>query len=377
MSGDEETTEFLSTHEVWRDVQGYEGLYQVSSFGRVRGLDRVVTMKNGRKKSIKGRILKTRDNGHGYVAVTLRKQNNPRVFYVHRLVANAFLENTEHYPEVNHKDEIKHHNNVINLEWCDHAYNNTYGTKIARTIAHTDYAKRAAPSKEGIRNRTIARSRLINIYDRETGQYYGSGFAKQLAPILGLARTTITSYANGDSQNVALIMKYNDEDARKSTFSLTYLPKHLTRERLRMYRPPRSKKLTLEELEIVCYDSLSRQLSVFHSIQEAAKQTGVLSYKIKNGLVHKANGTKRYVFARHTSNYMEVLQQKYQKMKNKPIDVYSSDGKFMFSDFNYNLAKYFSVYVDYINKVTRDEYKSVKGYRLEKMSFSPANTLED
>lgn len=69
MSGDKETIEFLSTHEVWRDIQGYEGLYQVSSFGRVRGLDRVIECKNGSKKAIKGQVLKQKENHSGYLDV--------------------------------------------------------------------------------------------------------------------------------------------------------------------------------------------------------------------------------------------------------------------------------------------------------------------
>lgn len=374
----EKTIGWLSTHEEWRDIKGYKGLYQVSSFGRVKGLDRVVTMKNGRRKSIAGRIMKQNDNGHGYMVVTLRKNNVPKVFYIHRLVAAAFLENSQNYPEINHKDEIKHHNNVINLEWCDRTYNNTYGTKLARTVLHHNYEKttRALHTVEVRNKAAISRSRLINIYNRDTGEYYGSGFAKQLSSIFDIARTTITSYANGSSQNQVLIFKYADEDIRSKTFYIHDFPKGL------LYKNDRTtnshkEALMPEKPKIVCYDSLTRLLILFCSVKDASEQTGIPQTKIKNGLNKKSNGTKRYVFVRNTSDYMEKLRNKYRKMKNKPLNVYSSDGKFMFSDFNYNLANYFTVYVDYINKVARGEYNSVKGCTLEKMPFSPVNTLED
>lgn len=371
-----ETIKYLSTHEEWRDIQEYEGLYQVSSFGRVRGLDRVVKMKNGGHKTIKGRIIKESDNGHGYMTVTLRSGNKPHRFYVHRLVATAFLANDKGLPEINHKDEVKHHNNVVNLEWCDHRYNNTYGTKIARTVAHTDYSKRPSRTRKSINQAARTRSRLINVYDSESGEYYGSGFAKQLAAVLGLARTTITGYANGYNRNGQLTLKYADEDVERKVSDLTELPEHLSIERLRRHKSNKS-ALTLDELQIVCYDSLSGRLSIFNSIKRASEYIGLPIYKVGNGLKHKANGVKRYVFARHTDNYMQVLKQKYRKLKNKPINVYSPSGKLMFSDFNYNLARRFEVEIDYINKVARGEYKTVRGCRLEKKAFSPTNTLED
>lgn len=108
--------------EIWKDIEGYEGLYQVSNLGRVRGFVRV-----------KGKILCYHTNADGYLQSELRKNGRKRKFYTHRLVAKAFLPNPNNFPEVNHKDENKQNNRVDNLEWCTHAYNNTYGTLQKRS----------------------------------------------------------------------------------------------------------------------------------------------------------------------------------------------------------------------------------------------------
>lgn len=116
------------TEEIWRPVVGYEGLYEVSSYGRVRSLDRY----DSRNRFRKGRILKLSDNGRGYLIVGLHSNNKVKNFLVHRLVAEAFLPNPENLTEVNHKDEDKSNNCVDNLEWCNRNYNINYGTAKIR-----------------------------------------------------------------------------------------------------------------------------------------------------------------------------------------------------------------------------------------------------
>lgn len=111
--------------EEWKDVVGYEGLYRVSNFGRVKSLRRTAT--NGRR-SVPERILKTHEVRDGYITVVLYKNKIPKRLSVHRLVATAFLQNKNNYPFVNHKDENKKNNHVENLEWCTREYNMNYGT---------------------------------------------------------------------------------------------------------------------------------------------------------------------------------------------------------------------------------------------------------
>ena len=121
--------------EIWKDIKNYEGLYQVSNLGRVRSLDHI--RKNGKKENqiylSKGRILKAAvQKKGGYVFVVLSKDGKTKGYRVHRLVADAFIDNPNNYRCVNHKDENKTNNNVNNLEWCTHKYNNNYGTKPLR-----------------------------------------------------------------------------------------------------------------------------------------------------------------------------------------------------------------------------------------------------
>lgn len=103
--------------EVWKDIVGYEGVYQVSSLGRVRSLDRTKKDRWGNNVPLSGRILKQKLNRGGYYCVHLRtnKESHPTV---HRLVALTFIDNPENKETVNHKDGCKTNNAVENLEWA-------------------------------------------------------------------------------------------------------------------------------------------------------------------------------------------------------------------------------------------------------------------
>lgn len=115
--------------EIWKDYKDYEGLYMVSNWGRAKSLDTYIKDRNGTVRFCKGRILKPVIVGRGYLKVNLYKNNKQKQYYVHRLVAEAFIPNPENLPEVNHKDENKLNNNAENLEWCDREYNCNFGTR--------------------------------------------------------------------------------------------------------------------------------------------------------------------------------------------------------------------------------------------------------
>ena len=114
--------------EIWKDITGYEGLYQISTLGNVKSLG------NGKSLNSLNHVEKIMKplNRNGYLFVKLCKDGKPKCFNIHRLVAEAFLSNPDNLPCVNHKDENKHNNNLDNLEFCSYQYNTTYGTAIER-----------------------------------------------------------------------------------------------------------------------------------------------------------------------------------------------------------------------------------------------------
>ena len=107
--------------EVWKDIAGYEGLYQVSNLGRVKSL-------------YTGNMLKMLPHSTGYYAVALYKKRIPKRCIVHRLVAMAFIENPENKPTVNHKNGNKHDNRVNNLEWATHQEQQQHALKTGLKV---------------------------------------------------------------------------------------------------------------------------------------------------------------------------------------------------------------------------------------------------
>ena len=118
--------------EIWADIPGYEGYYQVSNKGRVKSLPRWIHYSDGRVYFYDSVVLKQKHDHGGYCMVELTINSNLATHKVHRLVANAFIPNPNNLPQVNHKDENKDNNAVENLEWCDQDYNNNYGTRLER-----------------------------------------------------------------------------------------------------------------------------------------------------------------------------------------------------------------------------------------------------
>lgn len=131
----------MTNDEIWKDVQGYEGLYQVSNQGRVKSLERVAPNKH----CVEERILKFKKNRAGYFQVWLYKNNKAKVFLVHRLVAKTFIPNPVNLPQVNHIDENKINNCVSNLEWCTSKYNVNFGHRTSKMSKAKTNGKKSKP----------------------------------------------------------------------------------------------------------------------------------------------------------------------------------------------------------------------------------------
>lgn len=141
----------------WKDIEGYEGYYQVSNTGEVRSLDRVVYKSNGVAQPRCGRVLPHKENKDGYRIARLSKDGSRRSFHVHSLVAHAFVPGYFEGAEVNHKDYNRTNNVPDNLEWVTHDENIRYTLSGGRHVSQTaDYS--------GSNNPNYGNRKLSKIY---------------------------------------------------------------------------------------------------------------------------------------------------------------------------------------------------------------------
>jgi len=113
--------------EIWKNVVGYEGFYEVSNFGNIK---RVGGFRGVNKAYLDNYYLKHKDNGKGYFRVKLSVNSQPKMIMVHRIIAEAFLPMIKNKNIVNHKDGNKKNNALLNLEWCTQSENCIHASKI-------------------------------------------------------------------------------------------------------------------------------------------------------------------------------------------------------------------------------------------------------
>lgn len=161
--------------EIWKDIKGYEGVYQVSNLGRVISLKR----KDSLRRKVGGLFLKLTLDSKGYFHVRLSENAIVNTFQVHRLVITAFSPNSDNKPCINHKDGIKINNELTNLEWCTHLENEKHKDEVLN---------------KRVKGEDITQSKLI---EQEVLQIRASNLVpKNLASIFKVSKSAIYCILN-------------------------------------------------------------------------------------------------------------------------------------------------------------------------------------
>ena len=152
--------------EEWRDIAGYEGLYQISDKGRVRSLDRFRRSWTGAYTSrVRGKILKPALGNHGYLIVNLSKDNKRDPRLVHRLVAETFVPNPDNKPCVDHYDGNRLNNSANNLRWVTYTENNENISRLGHCVSDKTFSDET---------QEVNRRKTATPVIRDDGKYYGS-----------------------------------------------------------------------------------------------------------------------------------------------------------------------------------------------------------
>ena len=147
-------------NEIWKDIKGFEGRYQVSTLGRIKSLPRKVNNHTG-ELMIKEKILKQRHDFKGYLRIDLRDNDGKRRYLgVHRLVAETFIPNLDNKPQVNHIDGIKDHNEVSNLEWVTNGENQLHAFRIGLNYV----SGKSGKPKRRVIQKDISSDKVLNVY---------------------------------------------------------------------------------------------------------------------------------------------------------------------------------------------------------------------
>ena len=151
--------------QIWKSIRGYEGLYEVNNLGFVRGLSRKISCHKIYQRNQKTMILKGIKRSNGYIQVALSKNGKSCIFFVHRLVLSAFLENPMNKPQVNHKDGNKENNKIENLEWVNASENGLHSYReLGRSAWHKGKTGKGTPTAKALIQKTLEGT-IIRFWD--------------------------------------------------------------------------------------------------------------------------------------------------------------------------------------------------------------------
>lgn len=182
---------------LWIPIRGYEGYYEVMATGKVRSIDRVILTRTGRRRALKGRVLKPKVHNDGYEFYTLSKDNKSCNLYAHRLVAELFVPNPFYKPIVNHIDGDPKNNVFYNLEWVTHQENviHAYETGLNNNKGASHYMS-------------------VRVVDKWTGSTFSSirEWSRARCINYSTARNILNGYSSLSSVNGSLVCKVNSDD---------------------------------------------------------------------------------------------------------------------------------------------------------------------
>lgn len=176
--------------EVWNEIKEFTGGYQISTFGNVRSVTRVVLKSDGKSVTIKGKSIIPQINSWGYLFVVLYKNGKGTTCCVHKLVLNTFIPNPENKPQGNHINGIKTDNCTENLEWVS----------VSENIKHAFQTGLANPNimmgKDNVTSKKVINKISGEIYD----------CVREAADIIGMKRRTLSAQLNGQNPNYTNLM---------------------------------------------------------------------------------------------------------------------------------------------------------------------------
>lgn len=256
--------------EVWRDITEFKGLYQVSNYGRVRSLSRMVSFGN-QSRTVKERILKPKKHTGGYQVVNLQGKYR----YIHRLVAMEFLENPNNYSQVNHKDEDKTNNHISNLEWCTHYYNNTYGTRNERML---DTKKQRKKTR-------------YDLYSFDKVYIKSFSSKKEVAEFLQISENVVIDRIrrnNGFLPN-HIIANHNEDILNK-------LPNY--QQATKQYNP----NLARNKKKLYVYDSQGKLVNTYDSMADFAREQDMDYETVRSAMRYRNGKVNNYILKREKSD---------------------------------------------------------------------------